>query len=135
MSQRVGSRKGGVVMRRSQRGSGEKWIEGGASPVFLTHFGASFGHCNTGRCRYLTGAARLPGPTAKSPVKKSGCRWAEGLLNRSMKVVILCGGLGTRLREETEYRPKPMVPIGGRPILWHIMKNYAWHGFRRSEER
>jgi len=46
-----------------------------------------------------------------------------------MKVVILCGGLGTRLREETEYRPKPMVEIGGRPILWHIMKLYAHHGF------
>jgi glucose-1-phosphate cytidylyltransferase len=45
-----------------------------------------------------------------------------------MKVVILCGGLGTRLREETEYRPKPMVPIGGRPILWHIMKFYAHYG-------
>lgn len=47
-----------------------------------------------------------------------------------MKVVILCGGKGTRLREETEYRPKPMVPIGGRPILWHIMKTYAAHGFK-----
>jgi glucose-1-phosphate cytidylyltransferase len=46
-----------------------------------------------------------------------------------MKVVILCGGQGTRLREETEFRPKPMVEIGGRPILWHIMKLYAWHGF------
>ncbi len=47
-----------------------------------------------------------------------------------MKVVILCGGLGTRLREETEFRPKPMVPIGGRPILWHIMKLYAHHGHK-----
>jgi glucose-1-phosphate cytidylyltransferase len=47
-----------------------------------------------------------------------------------MKVVILCGGMGTRLREETEFRPKPMVPIGGRPILWHIMKLYAHHGHR-----
>jgi glucose-1-phosphate cytidylyltransferase len=47
-----------------------------------------------------------------------------------MKVVILCGGRGTRLREETEYRPKPMVPIGNRPILWHIMKTYAHHGFK-----
>ncbi len=47
-----------------------------------------------------------------------------------MKVVILCGGLGTRLREETEFRPKPMVDVGGRPILWHIMKTYAHHGFR-----
>ena len=45
------------------------------------------------------------------------------------KVVILCGGLGTRLREETEYRPKPLVPIGNRPILWHIMKAYAGFGF------
>ncbi len=45
-----------------------------------------------------------------------------------MKVVILAGGLGTRLREETEYRPKPMVEIGGRPILWHIMKIYAAYG-------
>ncbi len=44
--------------------------------------------------------------------------------------MILCGGLGTRLREETEYRPKPMVEIGGRPILWHIMKIYAAQGFR-----
>lgn len=47
-----------------------------------------------------------------------------------MKVVILCGGRGTRLREETEFRPKPMVPIGGKPILWHIMKTYAAQGFR-----
>jgi glucose-1-phosphate cytidylyltransferase len=46
-----------------------------------------------------------------------------------MKVVVLCGGLGTRLREETEYRPKPMVEIGGRPMLWHIMKLYAHRGF------
>lgn len=49
---------------------------------------------------------------------------------KTMKVVILCGGLGTRLREETEYRPKPMVPIGGRPILWHIMKTYAHYGHK-----
>jgi glucose-1-phosphate cytidylyltransferase len=47
-----------------------------------------------------------------------------------VKVVTLCGGLGTRLREETEFRPKPMVDIGGRPILWHIMKTYAHYGFR-----
>ena len=47
-----------------------------------------------------------------------------------MKVVILCGGKGTRLREETEFRPKPMVQIGGRPVLWHIMKIYAHYGFK-----
>jgi glucose-1-phosphate cytidylyltransferase len=45
-----------------------------------------------------------------------------------MKVVILCGGFGTRLREETEARPKPMVEIGGKPILWHIMKTFAHYG-------
>jgi glucose-1-phosphate cytidylyltransferase len=46
-----------------------------------------------------------------------------------MKVAILAGGLGTRLSEETQVRPKPMVEIGGRPILWHIMKGFAAHGF------
>jgi len=46
-----------------------------------------------------------------------------------MNVVILCGGLGARLRGETEFRPKPMVEVGDRPILWHIMKIYAHHGF------
>lgn len=46
-----------------------------------------------------------------------------------MKVVILAGGLGTRISEETDIRPKPMVEIGGKPILWHIMKIYASHGF------
>ncbi len=46
-----------------------------------------------------------------------------------MKVGILAGGLGTRLAEETELRPKPMVEIDGRPILWHIMKHYAYYGF------
>ena len=47
-----------------------------------------------------------------------------------MKVVILAGGLGTRLSELTEYLPKPMVKIGGKPILWHIMKTYNKHGFK-----
>jgi glucose-1-phosphate cytidylyltransferase len=47
-----------------------------------------------------------------------------------MKVVILCGGLGTRLSEETQVKPKPMVEIGGRPILWHIMRIYEGHGLR-----
>jgi glucose-1-phosphate cytidylyltransferase len=48
----------------------------------------------------------------------------------SMRVVILAGGYGTRLMEETEVKPKPMVEIGGRPILWHIMKHYSHYGFR-----
>jgi glucose-1-phosphate cytidylyltransferase len=52
------------------------------------------------------------------------------LANQNVKVVILCGGMGTRLREETEFKPKPMVEIGGKPILWHIMKIYAFHGFK-----
>ncbi|MGB9935612.1 MULTISPECIES: glucose-1-phosphate cytidylyltransferase [Thermodesulfovibrio] len=46
-----------------------------------------------------------------------------------MKVVILAGGMGTRLKEETEFKPKPLVNVGGRPILWHIMKIYAYYGF------
>ena len=46
------------------------------------------------------------------------------------KVVVLCGGMGTRLREETEYRPKPLVEIGGKPMLWHIMKIYSYYGFK-----
>ena len=45
-----------------------------------------------------------------------------------MKAILLAGGLGTRLREETEFRPKPMVEVGGRPILWHIMKNLSTFG-------
>lgn len=47
-----------------------------------------------------------------------------------MKVVILAGGLGTRLQEETTVKPKPMVEIGGHPMLWHIMKSYAYYGYR-----
>ena len=47
-----------------------------------------------------------------------------------MKAVILCGGMGTRIRDASENLPKPLLPIGGRPILWHIMKGYAHHGFK-----
>jgi len=47
-----------------------------------------------------------------------------------MRVVILAGGIGSRLQEETSVKPKPMVEIGNRPILWHIMKHYAQHGFK-----
>ena len=49
--------------------------------------------------------------------------------NEKIKVVILCGGRGSRLREETEIRPKPLVEVGDRPIIWHIMKTYAKFGF------
>ncbi len=50
-------------------------------------------------------------------------------MSRDIPVVILCGGMGTRLAEETDVRPKPLVEIGGRPILWHIMKHYSRYGF------
>jgi glucose-1-phosphate cytidylyltransferase len=53
---------------------------------------------------------------------------ATATLPESYKVVILCGGTGTRLKEETEFRPKPLVEIGRKPILWHIMKIYAYYG-------
>ena len=49
-----------------------------------------------------------------------------------MKAVILAGGLGTRLSEETNLKPKPMVEIGGMPILWHIMKMYSAHGIHNQ---
>ena len=52
-----------------------------------------------------------------------------------MKVAILAGGSGTRLAEETEVKPKPMVEIGGRPILWHIMMHYAHYGFNEFVDR
>ena len=45
-----------------------------------------------------------------------------------MKVVLLAGGFGTRISEESVFRPKPMIEIGGMPILWHIMKEYAYYG-------
>ena len=45
------------------------------------------------------------------------------------KVVILCGGMGTRLKEETEFKPKALITVGGYPILWHIMKIYSYYGY------
>ena len=53
----------------------------------------------------------------------------HGKCGEQMKVVILVGGKGTRIGEESRFRPKPMVEIGGRPILWHIMKWYSRFGF------
>ena len=52
-------------------------------------------------------------------------------LSSSIPVIILAGGFGTRLREETEFKPKPMVVIGKQPILWHIMKIYSHYGFNK----
>lgn len=46
-----------------------------------------------------------------------------------MKIILLAGGLGTRISEESQYKPKPMIEIGGKPILWHIMKEYSYYGF------
>lgn len=50
---------------------------------------------------------------------------------RDLPVMILCGGMGSRLHEETEFRPKPLLEVGGKPVLWHIMKMYSAHGFRK----
>ena len=55
---------------------------------------------------------------------------SANLQTQTITVIILCGGLGSRMYEETELRPKPMLEIGGRPMLWHIMQVYAAHGFR-----
>lgn len=51
-------------------------------------------------------------------------------MGKNIKVAILCGGMGTRLKEETEFRPKPLIKIGNMPILWHIMKIYSHYGYR-----
>lgn len=56
---------------------------------------------------------------------------SEGSIKNDIPVVILAGGLGTRLREETEFKPKPMVEIGDRPIIWHIMKHYSRYGYKK----
>lgn len=55
---------------------------------------------------------------------------AVSMITANVPVFILCGGLGTRLREETDVRPKPMVPVGNHPILWHIMRSYSHFGFK-----
>lgn len=51
--------------------------------------------------------------------------------NKQIPVVIFCGGQGSRMKEETEFRPKPMVSLGGKPILWHVMKIYSHYGFNK----
>jgi glucose-1-phosphate cytidylyltransferase len=79
------------------------------------------GHCDQG--------GRFSLPYAAEFIQIA--RMAEGIDTAQVPVFILCGGLGTRLKEETEFRPKPMVPIGDHPILWHVMQCYARHGFRK----
>src|SRR6476620_9771391 len=74
------------------------------------------------------------GPKLARSARRPGHWIQESEVHTSLSdvpVFVLCGGLGTRLREETEIRPKPMVPVGNRPILWHIMRTYSHHGFRR----
>src|SRR5690606_3456435 len=67
----------------------------------------------------------------RRPTKKDdGAIQAWRLLEKAVKVAILAGGVGSRLSEETEIKPKPMVEVGGKPILWHIMKHYARYGFK-----
>src|SRR5271163_675516 len=72
-------------------------------------------------------ANRLKELKSEKISRRRGRHWKK---TDDMKVVILCGGKGTRLREETEFRPKPMVPVGTQPILWHIMKSYAHYGHK-----
>jgi glucose-1-phosphate cytidylyltransferase len=68
---------------------------------------------------------------APTPTLDRGAIVSPMIRPEDVPVIVLCGGMGTRLREETERSPKPLVDIGGRPILWHIMKLYSAHGFRR----
>src|SRR5438105_7329902 len=91
--------------------------------------------------QFRLGSPRLPGSPAPMPFPEAaltlpfgvvitgpGC--GAGTRKDPMQVVILCGGQGTRIRDVHEDLPKPMLPIGGRPILWHIMKSYAHYGYR-----
>ena len=71
------------------------------------------------------GTRAIAGDAARAPAAAEAARLDE---ERRMKAVILAGGLGTRLAEETSVRPKPMVEIGGKPVLWHILKSYSHHG-------
>ena len=63
------------------------------------------------------------------PVRRREDAGTTGEMDREMKVVILAGGFGTRISEESQLRPKPMVEIGDKPILWHIMKLYSHYGY------
>src|SRR4051812_24790119 len=69
--------------------------------------------------------------TSREPVSSSSPSSERNPMDRDIPVVILCGGQGTRIREASESLPKAMVEIGGRPILWHIMKIYSHYGYRR----
>ena len=71
---------------------------------------------------------RAPTDTPQRSAPQAQHAQASGRPEQSMQVVILAGGLGTRISEESSVRPKPMVEIGGKPILWHIMKSYMAHG-------
>ena len=72
------------------------------------------------------------GPTATGdPTPDRGTPMPDSVATHDIPVVILCGGMGTRLREASERLPKPLVDIGGRPILWPIMKTYEARGSRR----
>jgi glucose-1-phosphate cytidylyltransferase len=64
------------------------------------------------------------------PMPAAPPQGTTGSTSSSPRVVLLAGGLGTRLREETEFRPKPMIEVGGKPIIWHIMKNFAHYGLQ-----
>src|SRR5258708_4764008 len=82
----------------------------------------------TARPSRTTRRSRAGSPSTTRGYRMRGPPACAGGEEDGVKVAILCGGQGTRLREETEFRPKPMVEIGGRPILWHIMRHYARAG-------
>jgi glucose-1-phosphate cytidylyltransferase len=78
---------------------------------------------------YLTESSLLVDSSASNKLQEEGVETAQHD-PKSVPVFILCGGLGTRLREQTEFRPKPMVLVGNHPILWHIMRSYSAYGFK-----
>ena len=75
----------------------------------------------------LSGRSRFENKVINALTKRSLLRYKTN--NKiNMKVVILAGGFGTRISEESAYKPKPMIEIGGMPILWHLMKVYSYYG-------
>src|SRR5215212_1865851 len=77
-----------------------------------------------------TGAASSSCPFPKFRCADNGEPRRENKRSRAVKVVLFCGGMGMRLREHAEALPKPIVPVGHRPIIWHVMKYYAYYGHK-----
>src|SRR5882757_6326744 len=117
-------------MRSSFARSTTAWVSG-SEPLFCTTISMSSDGCAhrvASACVSVSGR-RSVGSTSENRGIVA-LEYSRSVDVTRCPVVILCGGRGTRLREETEYKPKPMVEVGGKPILWHVMRTFARGGFR-----